>query len=209
MNNAKNIETRVQTGKSRAVNFPEPWAAYGEIDDSDPLKDGRIIWLIDEACNRQALMHRYEDIRRRERGGKWDGSGYPLVHVGDKAMEAIRGHYDPAEDDTLLDDSRYAWEGLLRLIERQFGPQDDVSMLVKALADDSDIQESFGPQWPISRIVRFLNSQQSTPTWNDDRVENAKRRLTRFIAKFKHSHGLDPIDLRALLARYARESRAR
>jgi len=36
----------------------------------------------------------------------------------------------------------------------------------------------------------------------DDRVENAKRRLTRFISRIREANGLDPTDLRALLARY-------
>jgi hypothetical protein len=187
-----------------------PWMARGPIDDTNPLNDGRVIWLIDETCNRRALLHRYEDIRRRESGGKWDGSGYPLVQVDDKAMEALRGHSDPVED--MLDETRTAWEGLVGLIERQFGPHDDVSALVRALASDADTQDAFGSQWPIAQIVRCLNARQagqvrSADVWNDDRVENAKRRMVRFIAKLRRTHGLDAVDLRALLVRYARESR--
>jgi hypothetical protein len=89
------------------------------------------------------------------------------------------------------------------LAEHHFGPTDDVVALLQVLAHDRDTQESFGRQWPIGKIIRALNAGQSHALWNDDRVENAKRRLTRFIARFKQEHGLDAVDLRALLARYA------
>jgi hypothetical protein len=190
------------SGKGSGV---QPWTAFGPIDTTDPLNDGRVIWLIAETCNRQALQHRYEDIRRRESGGKWDGAGYPFVHVDEKAMETLRGHYDPADD--LGDDSRAAWQGFILLIGRQFGPDDDVSALVHALANDAEAQESFGTQWPVAQIVRFLNGRQPAQAWTDDRVENAKRRLARFVTRLKQTHGLDPVDLRALLVRIAREIR--
>jgi hypothetical protein len=77
---------------------------------------------------------------------------------------------------------------------------------VKLLAEDLDVQESFGSQWPIGKIVRALNDRDRTGSWNDDRVENAKRRLTKWVIKVKSTQGLDAIDFRALLARYARES---
>ncbi len=190
---------------------PPPWLAAGRIDNSEPVRDARVIWLLDETCNRQALLHRYEDMRRRDRGGKWDGSGYPLVAVDEQTIEQLSGHYDPAESEAnslYAEDSRRAWSGLVYLAEHQFGPGDDVVALVQVLARDRETQESFGSQWPIGKIVRVLNASQSPAAWNDDRVENAKRRLTKFIAKFKHEHGLDAVDLRALLARYARQRQA-
>jgi hypothetical protein len=91
------------------------------------------------------------------------------------------------------------------LAEHQFGANDDVVALVRVLAEDRETQESFGTQWPIGKIVRALNAKPTRIPWNDDRVENAKRRLTKFILKFKQEHGLDAIDLRALLASYARQ----
>ena len=39
-------------------------------------------------------------------------------------------------------------------------------------------------------------------------VGEITERLTKFIAKLRQSHGLDGVDLRALLARYARDPRA-
>jgi hypothetical protein len=187
---------------------PLPWLALGRLDMYEPMRDARVIWVLEETCNRQALFHRYEDVRRRDRGGKWDGSGYPLVAVDDQTMEQLSGHYDPADDDTgslQVEDSRRAWNGLVQLAEHHFGAGDDVVALVQVLAKDRDTQDSFGGQWPIGKIVRALNGGDPSPAWNDDRVENAKRRLTKFIIRFKQEHGLDAIDLRALLARYARE----
>jgi hypothetical protein len=188
-----------------------PWLASGQVDPFEPMRDPRVIWVVEETCNRQALVHRYEDVRRRDRGGKWDGSGYPLVAVDAQTIEQLSGHYDPVEDETnslRVEDSRQAWNGLVQLAEYHFGPGDDVVALVQVLAHDRDTQESFASQWPIGKIARALNAGQSHDLWNDDRVENAKRRLTKFIVKFKQEHCLDAVDLRALLARYARQRQA-
>jgi len=187
---------------------PLPWFAKGRVNVYEPIRDCRVIWIIEDACNRQALFHRYEDVRRRERGGKWSGSGYPLVAVDEQTLDQLSGHYDPAEDETdslQAEDSRRAWEGLVHLAVHQFGPDDDVVTLLRVLAGDRDTQDSFGTQWPIGKIVRALNQGEPQATWNDDRVDNAKRRLTKCIVKIKQTHGLDAVDLRALLARYGRE----
>lgn len=98
-----------------------PWLDRGAIDEQDPTRDSRVAWLVDEVCNRQAVIHRYEDVRRRERGGKWDGSGYPLVQADDRLMEQLSGHHDPAdqrEDSLDAMDSRHAWQGLVKLVNR-------------------------------------------------------------------------------------------
>jgi hypothetical protein len=185
-----------------------PWLAKGRFDAWEPMRDARVIWVVEETCNRQALFHRYEDMRRRERGGKWDGSGYPLVAVDNQTIEQLSGHYDPTEDETdslQAEDSRRAWQGLIALAMHQFGPDDDVVALVQVLSEDRDTQDSFGSQWPIGKIARALNERQPNAAWSDDRVENAKRRLTKCIVKIRQTHGLDAVDLRALLVRYARE----
>lgn len=150
--------------------FRMPWVAKGAIDDGDPLRDARVSWVVEDTCNRQALFHRYEDMRRRDRGGKWDGSGYPLVAVDDQTIERLSGHYDPAEDATdplEAEDSRWAWAGLVQLVVNQFGPDDDVVALVRVLAEDRDTQKSFGSQWPIGKIVRALNARQPDAPWNE------------------------------------------
>ena len=185
-----------------------PWLAKGRVDERDPAGDARVSWLIDETCNRQALSHRFEDVRRRERGGKWDGTGYPMVPVDHQTLENLSGAYDPGESESdalAIDDSRRAWDGLVKLAVHQFGPDDDVVALVRVLGSDGETQDAFATQWPIGKIVRALNGRSPGASWNDDRVENAKRRLTRCIAKIRQSHGLDAVDLRALLARYSRE----
>jgi hypothetical protein len=191
-----------------ATSVPWPWLARGRVDEREPAGDARVSWLIEETSNRQALFHRFEDMRRRDRGGKWDGTGYPLVAVDDETLEHLSGHYDPSEgeaDQLAIDDTRRAWEGLVKLTIHQFGPDDDVVALVHVLGSDGETQDAFGTQWPVGKIVRALNERSAGTSWNDDRVENAKRRLTRCIAKIKQTHGLDAVDLRALLARYARE----
>ena len=197
-------------GANRKPSAPPPWLASGRLDPLEPTRDARVIWLVEETCNRRALAHRHEDLRRRERGGKWDGSGYPLVPVDAQTIEQLSGHYEPAEEDYRLqaEDSRQAWSGLVQLAEHYFGAQDDVVALVKILSRDRETQESFGSQWPIGKIVRALNAGQSRASWDDERVDNAKRRLTRFVVRFKQEHGLDAVDLRALLARYARQRRS-
>ena len=200
-----------ETGRARAATTvpaqPLPWLARGRLDEYEPIKDSRVIWAVEETCNRQALFHRYEDLRRRDRGGKWDGTGYPLVPVDDQTIEQLSGHYDPANDETdslHAADSRRAWDGLVQLVMHQFGPNDDVVALVRVLAEDRETQDAFGSQWPIAKIASALNQRQPDKPWNDDRVDNAKKRLTKCIAKIRKAHGLDAVDLRALLARYAR-----
>ena len=205
-------ENNVTSERGRAAAGPPmPWRAKGAADEHDPLRDARVRWVVEDTCNKPALFHRYEDVRRRDRGGKWDGSGYPLMPVDDQTIEQLSGHYDPAEDETnslQAEDSRRAWAGLLELAVHQFGPDDDVVALLQVLASDRDTQDMFGSQWPIGQIVSALNRRQAPTPWDDDRVENAKRRLTRCIVKIKQSNGLDAVDLRALLARYARERHA-
>jgi hypothetical protein len=188
-----------------------PWAARGPMDEHEPARDGRVVWLLDEICNRRALSYRYEDLRRRDRGGKWDGTSYPLVQLDDGTIEQLGGHHDPSHDqnDSLhAEDTERAWQGLVKMVQQQFGPDDDVPALVHLLARDRDIQDAFGSQWPIGRIVRALNARDPQAAWNDDRVENAKRRLIKWIARVKRAHGLDATDLRALLAGYARQRQA-
>lgn len=189
-----------------------PWLARGRLDPWQPIRDARVIWVVEETCNRQALFHRYEDMRRRDRGGKWHGAGYPLVTVDEQTIEHLGGYYDPTESETdplQVEESLRAWQGLVALVVRQFGAGDDVTVLVHALAEDRETQDAFGSQWPIGKIAGTLNTRQPGQVWNDDRVENAKRRLTKFIVKFRQTHGLDAIDLRALLVRYARERESR
>src|ERR1043166_7534832 len=82
------------SGLTTDAGCPWPWLAKGRIDERDPAGDARATWLLDETCNRQALFHRFEDMRRRDRGGKWDGTGYPMVAVDHQTIENLSGGYD-------------------------------------------------------------------------------------------------------------------
>ena len=194
----------------RRPSVPPPWLASGRIDNSEPVRDARVIWLLDETCNRQALLHRYEDMRRRDRGGKWDGSGYPLVAVDEQTIEQLSGHYDPAESeaDSLHAEAR-AGLGLGLLIWPSINsvPKTMSSRWCRSCPGSRDpgiVRQSVADRQDRARP----QCRPIAGTWTDDRVENAKRRLTKFILRFKKEHGLDAVDLRALLARYARQRQA-
>jgi hypothetical protein len=186
---------------------PGPWS--DAIDEQDAARDGRVLWLVNEIGNRRALAHRFEDMRRRERGGKWDGTSYPFVQVEERVLEQLAGHLEPADDPRESADAQQAWRGLVAMVAQQLGPQDDVLALVRLLAEDAGIQEAFGAQWPIARIADGLGRRYGPSPWSEDRVENAKRRLTRWILRLRREHGLDAVDLRALLVRTAREMERR
>jgi hypothetical protein len=197
--------------------LPTNWV----IDNADPKKDGRVAWLIEEIGGRRAMSHRLEDMRRR-RWGRWQESGYREVQIsalqlGTTADAADEGEtlgrladpshslQDEPEDPHHDRDRRRVWTGLLALAEAQFKTNDDVSVLLRLLAYDGEVQAAFGSEWPIRQIVHALNAAYPNPVWNDDRVDNAKKRLRNWIARIKRDQGLDATDLMALFARYARE----
>ena len=129
---------------SQLLTEQQPWFTVGTIELSNPGLDARVTWIVNETCNRQALLHRYEDTRRRDRGGKWDGTGYPLVAVDSETMEHLGGRYDPTEEHAnslTAEDSRRAWQGLIELTSSEFGPDDDVVALIQILAQDHDTRE--------------------------------------------------------------------
>ena len=55
------------------------------------------------------------------------------------------------------------------------------------------------------RLVTILNAEFSPPSWSDDRVENAKKRLLNWIQRLMRQNGLDATELEALFARVARQ----
>jgi len=147
--------------------IPFPWLAHGRLDQYEPSRDARVIWIVEETCNRQALPHRYEDVRRRDRGGKWKGTGYPLLAVDNQTMERLSGYYDPGEEETgslHAEDARRAWDGLVQLVQHHFGGDDDVFALVQVLAHDCDMQESFGAQWPIGPMTELITQRSASPS---------------------------------------------
>jgi len=193
------------------------------IVDDVPARDQRVAWLIREVGSRRAIAHRYEDLRR-QRWGRWRGSSYRTVQISalteanaetQAADEVLAAHADRSfqaraepEDPHDAEDTRRVWRGLLALAKCQFGLHEDVSLLLELLAQDQEIQASFGAEWPIARIVNALNQRHPHPRWTDDRVDNAKKRLRNWIGRLKQQHGLDANDLRDLLARYGRREGA-
>jgi hypothetical protein len=187
-----------------------------------PEQDDRVRWLIKEVGGRRALEHRFEDMRR-QRWGRWHGLGYRMSQIlsvtsepgidRDEEMltqrdghtrELQEDHEDPHHDR----DVRRAWMGMLAIASRQFKPHEDVRKLLQVLAHDPEIQACFGVEWPIRKITEVLNIVHPDPPWNDDRVENAKKRLRNWIGGIKRDHGLDQTDLMALFARYGRTNAA-
>jgi hypothetical protein len=169
--------------------------------DKDPKRDGRVVWLVAEIGGRQALAHRHEDIRRRLYG-RWREGSYKVEqlaeeHVVDLAVDPI----DPHEDE----DNRRAWRGLLAAAKSEFEPNEDVSVLLDLLASDSKIQAAFGSEWPVRQIVDTLNQCKPVRPWNDDRVDNAKKRLKGWIGRIRRDYKIEPSDLMHLFAQYARK----
>ena len=77
-------------------------------------------------------------------------------------------------------------------------------MLLRLMNDVRDILEDSSSQWPVNRIVALLNQQFPPPTWTDRRVDNAKKRLLKWIRQLMLNNGLDATDLEALFAGVAR-----
>jgi hypothetical protein len=184
-----------------------------------PEQDDRVRWLINAVGGRRALEHRFEDMRR-QRWGRWHGLGYrtsqisapanvdPGIDRDEEMFTQQDGHTrelpEDYEDPHHDRDVRRAWTGMLAIASRQFKPHEDVQKLLQVLAHDPEVQAGFGVEWPVRKIVEALNIIDPDPPWNDDRVENAKKRLRNWIGGIKRDHGLDQTDLLALFARYGR-----
>ena len=98
------------------------------------------------------------------------------------------------------------WRGLLATADLQFQQGDDVSVLLRLLAENPDIlQNSSSGQWPITEIVAELNDRVPPSSWTSDRVDNAKRRLVNWIKRLKREYGLDDVGLEGLFAGVARQ----
>jgi hypothetical protein len=173
------------------------------IDLDAPDRDGRVVWLMEEIGGLEAMSHRYEDIFRERYGRSKPLVGRPMVQPdSDEEFEAIGISEPPAEIEEV---ARLAWLGLNKLAEGRFSP-DDVSMLLRLFREIPDLfEEAAKGQWPINDMVRELNILFPDPTWRADRVDNAKRRLVKWIERLKQKNGLDQTDLEALLVRVARE----
>jgi hypothetical protein len=169
--------------------------------DADPKCDGRIAWLLSGVGGRQALTHRHEDIHRR-RHGRWREGGYRVDQLGEEhVLDLAIEPDDPLHEQ----DQQSIWRGVLIAAKSEFRPSEDVSVLLHLMANDVEVQFEFGSGWPVRRMVDALNRLQPNSPWNDDRVENAKRRLTNWITRLKRDRGLDSTVLMDFFARLARK----
>jgi hypothetical protein len=185
---------------------PAPDPTQVSIDADAPERDGRVVWLIDQIGGSAGIAHRREDILRRRFGRSSHGNGRPLVQPrSDGEFTEIISDADTASGLEAADGLR-VWRGLLATAELEFRQSDDLSKLLRVLAEHPEIlQDSSGGQWPITELVAQLNNRFPPRTWTSDRVDNAKRRLLKWIKRLMHKNGLDEVDLEALFARVARQ----
>jgi hypothetical protein len=183
---------------------PDPTQVSTDAD--APERDGRVVWLIDQIGGSAAIAHRREDILRRRFGRSSKGNGRPLV------QPPSNGEFPEVMSDanatSALEaaDGLRVWHGLLATAALEFGQSDDVSKLLQLLAEHPEIlQDSSGGQWPITTLVVRLNNRFPPRTWTSDRVDNAKRRLLKWVQRLMRQNGLDEVDLEALFARVARQ----
>ena len=181
-------------------------ANQSSIDADAPERDGRVVWLIDQIGGSEAIAHRREDILRRQFGRGPAGSGRRMVQPrNDGDFAHMVADADGSNALELADQLRI-WRGLLATADLQFQRGDDVSILLRLLAENPGIlQNSSGGQWPITEIVSKVNDRFGSLSWTSDRVDNAKRRLVNWIKRLKRENGLDDVDLEGLFARVARQ----
>jgi hypothetical protein len=169
-----------------------------------PECDGRVIWLIGEIGGSDAIAHRCEDIQR-QRYGRSDPTR------GGRRIVQIEGQIDdigwePDQPRMLQQlDAPHIWYGLLITVDQQFHQHDDISMVLHLLNDVRDIFDDTSSQWPVKRMMALLNERFPPPNWTEDRVDNAKRRLIKWIKGLMQKNGLDVTDLEDLFARVARQ----
>jgi hypothetical protein len=195
----------LETDRSLAVR-PGEWST----DPDTPERDGRVIWLIAEIGGSEAIGHRYEDIQRERHGRSKPGLGRPYRQPVDEDESEDTG-VDPDETGELQKiDTHRIWRGLLATAAVDFRPDDDVSMLLRLMADDPGILDDAPPggQWPVGLIVARLNDRPTSRRWSEDRVDNAKRRLMNWIERLRKQNRLDGTDLEGLFARVARQLEA-
>jgi hypothetical protein len=176
------------------------------VDADAPERDGRVVWLIDQIGGPEAMAHRREDILRGRYGRGRAGSGRRMVQPQSDVefSEIVSDADEPSTLETA--DVLRVWRGLLATADLQFEQSDDLSKLLRLLAENPGLLlSSSSGQWPIQDMVSELNDRFPPRSWTIDRVDNAKRRLMNWIKRLKRKNGLDDVDLEALFARVARE----
>jgi hypothetical protein len=193
---AKLIGTAVLPDEESTLDVLE----QSEFANSDtPGDDGRVAWLIEEIGGSTALAHRYSDLERRKFGRT---RRMRQLDDEDENITDSNGNNDRDADVT---DIQLVWRGFIIAAAQQFAYPDDVSRLLKLMTDEPHLfDHSMGERWPVKQIGAVLTRQSSDQAWNDRRVENAKRRLMRWVQRLMQKNRLDPIDMQAMFARIAR-----
>jgi hypothetical protein len=184
-------------------NDEAPGANPADINLEAPEDDGRVVWLLQEIGGSEAIAHRHEDILRQRFGRSLPEGGRPIVQPGNGDDFANISEPDECRPLDEVDAYR-VWRGLLAMADSIFQQDDDVSILLRLMADDPEILDE-GGRWPIKEMVALLNKRFPPPLWSADRVENAKKRLINWIDRLMRKYGLDATDLEALFARVARQ----
>jgi hypothetical protein len=110
-------------------------ANQASIDVDAPERDGRVVWLIDQIGGFEAMAHRREDILRRRFGRGSAGSGRRMVQpASDAGFAQIVADADTPNGLDAADHLRI-WRGLLATADLSFQQGDDVSMLLRLLAE--------------------------------------------------------------------------
>jgi hypothetical protein len=197
--------TSLPNDDEELLSDPSEWS----LDPDTPEQDGRVVWLhreMQKTCGAQALAHRCEDIRRKRWGRAMSEGGRRVVQPDENEDFSDIGSDCDQEAVLQEADARDVWRGLLLLVEQELSPDDDVVKLLSLLKRQPDIFDDMpGMRWPIGALIELLDRDfPPPPPWNDDRVDNAKRRLRRWIKGLMRKNGFDVIDLEALFARVAR-----
>ena len=167
----------------------------------DPVRDGRVIWLLQEMGGIQAIAHRHEDILRRRHGRAVPGLGRPTMQYDGDETTDVQNDRNALE----FEDAKRIWLGLSIMAGQEFDPSEDVSRLLSLFVRFPNVFDDTGRQWPVARLVVLLNEHYPPPDWRVRRVEDAKSRLQRWIGRLMRRNGLDRTDLEALFARVARQ----
>ena len=111
-------------------------------------------------------------------------------------------------------DDAAALSGLFQLAASEHAPGDDMLVLIQLLQCHPELWDEFssdkkgrgtGLKWPVDAIVTARNKVRPNRVWTSDDVENAKRRMSRFIKRKMRDLDLtDRDDFKGLLARLGR-----
>jgi hypothetical protein len=133
----------VSLGNDEAEGLTPGFPANWSVNANTPGRDGRVVWLIKEIGGSDAIGHRHEDILRQRYGRSLPGRGRPMVQPGNEDDD-FGTEPDPSQRGMLEEvDARRVWRGLLVTADLQFERHDDVSMLLRLLADVPDILYHF------------------------------------------------------------------